>query len=602
MVGVGTAEQPGVAVLDQRRRAALGDRDDRQPAGAGLEDHLAVGVGDAAEEEDVGARVGDREVLAAEPAEEGGGVAEPRAQLLFLGAAARQQQVQPGICGVGAEEGVGEQVDALLLREPARVEDLDLARVGVAVGLRRVEALDVHPALPAADLGAVDAELGERAVGGGARREHPRRGVVEEAEARLGDRLEHRVGAQARVGGELGVVAGEQRHAGDPAEQRRRDPGRAGGGDVDEVVVAFGERLDQLGDRRDAQLHAFVEGQLELGRGGEAAVDAGVGADHVDVEAGHAALADLLDRVRHPVHRADPVGDQGDAATVLVAAAQLRLLGAEEGGRGRVGEGRDERLEDAVRGGAEVAALEGGEAVVDGDAEAALVAAAGAAVEVGVGEAVGLQHLEQLAAADLDPDPGEPGLEQAAGVLGADVGGDLALAGIALADHPFGHLQDRGRVGGLAGDLDAGVVEGAGGERHRGVRPLRGGTLFAPRLGMAVAHQGEKLFRRGGGRHLGPGAADVHAGVVVGAGDPGAAVGVDVDGGGHVQLRGARPVADLPDREELGQPAPVAPCERRRDGEEGMRQTRRRSRSRAGTRHRPRRSRRGPAATHGLRE
>ena len=326
------------------------------------------------------------------------------------------------------------------------------------------------------------------------------------------------------------------------------------------------------GTAGDAQLHAFVEGQLQLGGGREAAVDAGVGADHVDIEAGDAALADLLDRVRHPVHRADPVGDQGDPAAVLVAAAQLRLLGAEEGGRGRVGEGRDERLEDAVGGGAEVAALEGGEPLVDGDAEAALVAAAGAAVEVGVGEAVGLQHLEQLAAADLDPDPGEPGLEQAAGVLGADVGGDLALAGVALADHPFGHLQDRGRVGGLAGDLDARVVERAGGERHRGVRPLRGGTLFAPRFGLAVAHQGEKLFRRGGGRHLGPGAADVHAGVVVGAADPGAAVGVDVDGGGHVQLRGARPVADLPDREELGQPAPVAPCERRRDVEEGVRQ------------------------------
>ena len=189
-----------------------------------------------------------------------------------------------------------------------------------------------------------------------------------------------------------------------------------------------------------------------------------------------------------------------------------------------------------------------------------------------MGEAVGLQHLEQVAAAGFDPDPGEPGLEQAAGVLGADVGGDLALAGAALGDHPFGHLEDGGRVGGGARGGPLGVVEGAGGERHRGVRPLRGRTLFAPRLGVAVAQMGEKLFRRGGGRHLGPGAADVDAGVVVGAADPGAATRVDVDGGGHVQLRGARPVADLPDREELGESATVAPCERRRDVEEGVRE------------------------------
>ena len=84
--------------------------------------------------------------------------------------------------------------------------------------------------------------------------------------------------------------------------------------------------------------------------------------------------------------------------------------------------------------------------------------------------------------------------------------------------------------------------------------------------------RGEKLFRRGGGRHLGEGAADVHAGVVVGAADPGAAVGLDVDRGGHVELRGARAVAHLPDREELGEPAAVARRQRRRDVVEGMRQ------------------------------
>ena len=117
--------------------------------------------------------------------------------------------------------------------------------------------------------------------------------------------------------------------------------GRAGRGDVDEVVAALGQRLDQVGQAGNAERHALVEGDLELGGGRQAAVDAGVGADDLDLEAGHAALADLLDRVGDAVHRADPVGDQGDPPALAAAVAQLRFLGAEEGGRRRVGEGRD---------------------------------------------------------------------------------------------------------------------------------------------------------------------------------------------------------------------------------------------------------------------
>src|SRR6478752_3870409 len=87
VAGVGTAEEAGVTVLDQRRRAAFGDGDDREAAGGGLEDHLAVGVGAAGEEEGVGAGVGARQLLVLEPAEEGGAIAEAGAQLPFLGAA-----------------------------------------------------------------------------------------------------------------------------------------------------------------------------------------------------------------------------------------------------------------------------------------------------------------------------------------------------------------------------------------------------------------------------------------------------------------------------------------------------------------------------------
>ena len=107
---------------------------------------------------------------------------------------------------------------------------------------------------------------------------------------------------------------------------------------------------------------------------------------------------------------------------------------------------------------------------------------------------------------------------------------------------------------------------------HRCVCPLCRAALFAVGFGVAALQVGEKLFRRLRGRHLGEGAADVDAGMVVGTADAGAAVRIDVDGGGHVQLGGPRAVADLPDREQFRQSPPVAPGQRRGDVEEGMRQ------------------------------
>src|SRR3954468_18967103 len=57
-VRVGRAQAPGDAVLEDRAGAALGHRDDRQPAGLGLEEDLPEGVGTAGEEEEGGARGG----------------------------------------------------------------------------------------------------------------------------------------------------------------------------------------------------------------------------------------------------------------------------------------------------------------------------------------------------------------------------------------------------------------------------------------------------------------------------------------------------------------------------------------------------------------
>src|SRR5207244_5981016 len=106
----------------------------------------------------------------------------------------------------------------------------------------------------------------------------------------------------------------------------------------------------------------------------------------------------------------------------------------------------------------------------------------------------------------------------------------------------------------------------------RRVRPLRGASLRAPRLGAAGGDVVEKRFRRRRGRGLRPGAADVDAGVVVRAADPDRAVGLDVDGGWLVELAGPGAVSDLPDPEQLGEAAAVARSERCGHGEERVRQ------------------------------
>ena len=66
----------GAARRDQLRRAARGHRDDREPGGLRLDDHLAEGVRLRAEEEEVGVRVGASQFLAFEPAEKPGGAAQ----------------------------------------------------------------------------------------------------------------------------------------------------------------------------------------------------------------------------------------------------------------------------------------------------------------------------------------------------------------------------------------------------------------------------------------------------------------------------------------------------------------------------------------------
>jgi hypothetical protein len=292
------------------------------------------------------------------------------------------------------------------------------------------------------------------------------------------------------------------------------------------------------------------------------------------------------------MHRANPVGDHRDPPPLATAVAQLRFLGAEEGSRRRVWHGGYERLEEAGDDPGEVAAGDSLGAAVDRLAQPAVMPATSAPVEINMGEPISLQIGDQVPPAKVEPNSVQPGLQQRPSVLRPHISSNLPLPGSPLPDHPFGHLQDSGRIrtgnsargdGGeaLAGPSPLLSAEGLPSvphhkrprrQRHRGMRPLSGAALFPLRFGVAPQHVGKKLFRRRGRGHLGEGAADVDAGMVVGTADAGAAVGLDVDGGRHVQLGGPRTVADLPDREELRQSPPVAPGQGRGDVEEGMRQ------------------------------
>ena len=577
-LGVGRAEQSGLAVVDQRRGATDADGDDRQPARLGLDDHLAVGVGAAAEEEHVGARVGARQVLSAEPAEEGRVLAEPLAQLRLLGPASGEQQVQAWVMAPCPQEGLGEQVDALFLRQPARVQHPQHAGEAAGVALCGAEAVRVDSALPASDALRLDTELGQRAIGSRARREDPGAGPEEDAEPE-GDALGQRrvAGAQGGVGGEVGVVAADDRQAHDPRDKAGGDAAGARRCEVDGVVAALGEDVDDAGEIGEADPQALVEGDVDLGGGGQPAIDTGVGPDHLDLESGHPPLPHLRERVGDAVHRGDPVGDDRDPRRLAVAIRELRLLGSEEGGGGDVGDDRQAGREELRRRGSVLAAADRLDAGGHRLAEHPLVDAAGPARELAVAEVVRLHVRDQLLPT-REVHRGQPGAEQGLGVLRPEVEAVGAAAGASLAHHPLGDPQNgtgvrraaRPVLRRLAARRRHADCEGPHSERDRRVRPLGGAALLPDCGRVAAAHQAQKLFRRRGEGRLGERPADVDAGVVIGAADPGTAVGVDVDRGRHVQLPGPGAVADLPDREQLGEPAPVSVLERLLDRIEGM--------------------------------
>ena len=325
-----------------------------------------------------------------------------------------------------------------------------------------------------------------------------------------------------------------------------------------EVIAPVGEDLDDRRQARHADLQARVERDVDLRDRAQPAVDVRVGADDLHLEARHAALAQLVERVRDAVHPADRVGDERDAQRLAVAVGELALLAAEERRGGRVGDRRQAGVEERRRCGSDVpaAGCRRGD-LLDRLRELALMAAPGATEEVGVREVLVLEQRQQLGLGEVELDRGHPGAQQGARVLGDEAGVGRAGAGVALLHEPLDHLED---VAGIRSDrpVAGAVTQRARGEAHRGVRPLRGAALLAAWAGAAEHDVVEERTPRPRVRGLGERPADVDARVVVGAADARAAVRLDVDDGGRVQLPGAGAVARLPDREELREPAAVA--------------------------------------------
>ncbi len=242
----------------------------------------------------------------------------------------------PGHALAGQQEGVREQLDTLLAGDPPGVEDRypAVGHVRPAAGpipQHGREALPVHTPVPAHHALGGDAQPRQRLVGGLAGGEDDVAGAVEGPHRELyrrRDRLAAR--PDLGVGGQLGVVAADQRQPHRPRHHRADDPDRARRGHVDRLEASVRQRLHGGCQARNADPQTGVEGDLDLGHRRQAAVHLRVGAHHLDLEPGDAPLAYLLDRACHPVGRADAVGQQRHPGPV----AAFALAPGAHGSRG----------------------------------------------------------------------------------------------------------------------------------------------------------------------------------------------------------------------------------------------------------------------------
>ena len=369
------------------------------------------------------------------------------------------------------------------------------------------------------------------------------------------------------------MVAADHRQVEHPRQQPRAQPGRARGTQVDQVIAALGDRVDDRRHARHPDLQSAVEGDVDLGDRAQPPVDAGVGADHLDVEPAHASLADLLERVRDPVHPADTISDQRDPRAVAIAAGELGLFAPQERGGGRVRDRGHAGVEQRTRAGADVdlPAVGHRHHPVDRAGELALVDPPRAAEEVGVAELAVLQQRDQPLLVDPELHRLQPRPQQRDRVVGPEVGARRPMADIALLEHAFDDPQDRRGLRARG----AVAAQRPDRQRHRGVGPLRGAALVPVGAGVAAPDVRQELRGAGGGGRLGERPPDVDSGVVIGPADGGAPVGLDVHERRQVELFGPGAVAGLPDREQLGQAAAVARRQRLLHRIERMRERRR---------------------------
>ena len=187
-----------------------------------------------------------------------------------------------------------------------------------------------------------------------------------------------------------------------------------------EVVAPLGQRLDDRRHARHADLETAVEGDIDLGDRAQAPVDVGVGADHLDLEPGHPAIADLLDRVGDAVHPAESVGDQRDPRSIAVAAGQLELFAAQEGSRGRVGNRGQAGVEQPECPAREIelrATVGHRDELSDDLPQLAFVDPPGAAEQIRMAQLSLLEQLEEAVLVDVELHRAEPSPQHRAGVL-----------------------------------------------------------------------------------------------------------------------------------------------------------------------------------------
>lgn len=192
---------------------------------------------------------------------------------------------------------------------------------------------------------------------------------------------------------------------------------------MNELVAALRERLDGCRQQRHAHPEALVEGDVDLGDRRQPAIRVRIGADHLDIEAGHAAVADLVEGVGHAVHAAQAVRHQGDAPGLRLAGDELGLLATEEGGGRRVGNGRYAGVENgSCRRSVALPTPSGAEHAVHRLAQPPLVGPAGAAAQVGAREALLLHPGDQLVLGHPQVERVEPRSQERACILGTEVG------------------------------------------------------------------------------------------------------------------------------------------------------------------------------------